>query len=91
MTINTPITNSGLYYINGLELAYVSTTTMTVNFGRCRDSTNSNDISVGLPIPVAATQTGVEPVAAGTGAVTINIAANGVAGLDSGTKYMHAF
>jgi hypothetical protein len=91
MTINTPVTNAPLYYINGLELAYVSTTTMTVNAGRCRDSTNSNDISVGLPLNVAATQTGVEPVAAGTGIVTINIAANGLAGLDSGTIAANTF
>jgi hypothetical protein len=85
MTISTPITNARQYYINGLELAYLTTTTMSVNQGRCSDSTNTNDISVGLPLNVAATQTGVEPVDPGTGAVTINIAVNGVGGLDTGT------
>lgn len=91
MTINTPIVNAPLYYINGLELSYVSTTTMTVNVGRCRDSTNANDISVGLPLNVAATQTGVEPVNAGTGSVTISTGSIGVAGLDTGTIAANTF
>jgi hypothetical protein len=85
MTINSPVTNAPQYYINGLELAYLTATTMTVAPGRCRDSTNSNDISIGLPLNVAATQTGTEPVAAGTGTVTITTSTSGVAGLDTGT------
>jgi hypothetical protein len=85
MAISTPITNARQYYINGLKLAYASATTMTVSAGRCSNSTNVNDISVGLPLNVAATQTGVLPVDAGTGAVTISTAATGAAGLDTGT------
>lgn len=85
MTINIPVVNARQYYINGLQLAFVSTTTMTVAAGKCSNSTNENDIVVGLPVNVAATQTGVEPVADGSGAVTINIAVNGAAGLDVGT------
>jgi hypothetical protein len=85
MAISTPIVNARQYYINGLKLAYASTTTLTVSAGRCSNSTNVNDISVGLPLNVAATQTGVLPVDAGTGAVTISTAASGVAGLDTGT------
>lgn len=84
MAISTPITNARQYYINGLQLAYASTTTLTVSAGKCSNSSNLNDIVVGLPLNVAATQTGTEPVAAGTGAVTINGAANGAAGLDTG-------
>lgn len=91
MTISTPIVNAGNTYINGLLLAYASTTTMTVTAGLCRNSTNVNDISVGLPLNVAATQTGVEPVAAGTGTVTINTAVNGVGGLDVGTIAVSTF
>jgi len=85
MTISTPIVNARQYYINGLKLAYATATTMTVSAGRCSNSTNANDISVGLPLNVAATQTGTLPVAAGTGAVTINTAVNGAGGLDTGT------
>lgn len=85
MAISTPITNARQAYINGLKLSYDSATTLIVSAGRCGNSTNVNDISVGLPLNVAATQTGVEPVAAGSGDVTINTAANGVAGLDTGT------
>ncbi len=91
MAISTPITNARQYYINGLKLAYASATTMTVSAGRCSNSTNVNDISVGLPLNVAATQTGVLPVDAGTGAVTINTAATGAAGLDTGAMANDTF
>lgn len=91
MTISTPIVNAGFQYINGLELTYLTTTTIQVAAGICRDSTNTNDISVGLAIPVAATNTGVEPVAAGTGPVVINGAVNGAGGLDSGALAASTF
>lgn len=91
MAISTPITNARQYYINGLKLAYASATTMTVSAGRCSNSTNVNDISVGLTLNVAATQTGVLPVDAGTGAVTINTAATGAAGLDTGAMANDTF
>lgn len=84
MTISTPIVNARQYYINGLKLAYLTATTMTVTAGRCSNSTNVNDIAVGLPLNVAATQTGVLPVDDGTGTVTINTATNGAGGLDTG-------
>ncbi len=64
---------------------------MTVTAGRCSNSTNVNDISVGLPLNVAATQTGELPVAAGTGTVTINTASNGAAGLDQGAMANNTF
>ncbi len=91
MAISTPIVNARQYYINGLKLAYVSATTMTVTAGRCSNSTNVNDISVGLPLNVAATQTGVLPVAAGSGTVTINTAAHGAGGLDIGAMANDTF
>lgn len=91
MAISTPITNARQYYINGLKLAYASATTLTVSAGKCSNSTNENDILVGLPLNVAATQTGTEPVPAGTGAVTINGAANGAAGLDTGSLANNTF
>lgn len=91
MAINTPITNARQYYINGLKLAYVTTTTLTVSAGKCSNSTNLNDISVGLPLNVAATQTGTEPVAAGTGAVTIDGATTGAGGLDTGSLAASTF
>ena len=91
MAISTPVTNDRQYYINGLKLTYLTGTTMTVSAGRCSNSTNLNDITVGLPLNVAATQTGTLPVAAGTGAVTINTAANGAAGLDTGVMANNTF
>ncbi len=91
MAISTPIVNARQYYINGLKLAYLTATTMTVTAGRCSNSTNVNDISVGLPLNVAATQTGELPVAAGTGTVTINTAAHGASGLDIGAMANDTF
>jgi hypothetical protein len=91
MAISTPVTNARQYYINGLNLAFLTGTTMTVSAGKCSNSTNVNDISVGLPQNVAATQTGVLPVAAGTGAVTINTAVNGAGGLDTGAMANSTF
>lgn len=91
MAISTPIVNARQAYINGLKLAYLTATTMTVTAGRCGNSTNVNDISVGLPLNVAATQTGVEPVAAGSGTVTINTAAHGAGGLDIGAMANDTF
>lgn len=91
MAISTPITNARQAYINGLKLTWLTGTTMSVSAGRCGNSTNVNDISVGLPLNVAATQTGELPVAAGTGAVTINTAGNGAAGLDTGAMANNTF
>lgn len=91
MAISTPVVNARQYYINGLKLTYLTGTTMSVSAGRCSNSTNANDISVGLPLNVAATQTGTLPVDAGTGAVTINTAANGAGGLDTGSMANSTF
>lgn len=91
MAISTPIINARQYYINGLKLTWLTGTTMSVSAGKCSNSTNLNDISVGLPQNVAATQTGTEPVPAGSGAVTINTAANGAGGLDIGDMANNTF
>lgn len=91
MAISTPIVNARQAYINGMKLAYLTATTMTVTAGRCGNSTNVNDISIGLPLNISATQTGVLPVAAGTGTVTINTVAHGAAGLDIGAMANDTF
>lgn len=91
MAILTPAINARQYYINGLNLAWVSGTSITVSAGKCSNVTNLNDITVGLPLNVAATSTGVLPVATGTGTVTINAATNGVAGLDIGALANNTF
>ena len=91
MAISTPVVNGGLMYINGMRLAYVDTTTFTVSQGLCRNSSNVNDINIGLPLNVAASQTGELPVDAGGGAVTVDITANGAGGLDNGTLAVSTF
>ncbi len=87
MTQSTPVVNGGLKYINGLQMSYTSTTTITVQPGRARDTYNVNDIVVGYPPNVAASQTGeatVPPYAAGVPQV-VSISSNGVNALDTGT------
>lgn len=91
MTISTPVVNGNLMYVNGMRLAWVSTTTFTVSQGITRNSTNVNDISIGLPLNVAATQTGELPVDAGDGPVTVDITLTGAGGLDQGTLAINTF
>jgi hypothetical protein len=85
MAISTPVVNAGAMYINGMRMAFASTTTFTVSQGLCRNSTNVNDINIGLPLNVAATQTGELPVDVGAGVVTVDITTQGAGGLDNGT------
>jgi len=65
MDINLPVVNAPYLDVSGLELAWVSNTTLTMQAGSARNSTNQADIV--LPL-----------------AVTINGAANGINGLDTG-------
>jgi hypothetical protein len=68
MTTNSiPALNLPSSYINGMQLAWASTTTLTVKNGQCRDSQNVFDIVVS------------------TASTTINGAANGLNGLDTGS------
>lgn len=69
----TPIVNQPFLYVNGMQLSVASNTTLTVQAGACRDSTNEIDINVGGYY-------GATPVAS-----TINTAVNGLNGLDQGT------
>lgn len=47
MTNSVPVANLGLSYVNGLELSWASTTTLTVAAGQCRDSSNVFDLVLG--------------------------------------------
>jgi hypothetical protein len=52
MSVSTPVVNAGFKYINGMRLAYVSATTMTVAAGQCRNSTDVNDITIDSAITI---------------------------------------
>lgn len=54
----TPIVNLGNSYINGLAIVYASTTTVTLQLGQARDSTNINDILLTANATIDAAQTG---------------------------------
>lgn len=66
MTNLAPIINQPLIYINGLQISYTNTVSMTVQPGQCRDSTNTFDIFI-------------------NSATVLNLAANGLNGLDKGS------
>ena len=93
MSQSTPVVNSGLKYINGLQMSYTSTTSITVQPGRARDAVNVNDIVVGFPPSVAASQTGeATSPAYPTGVTTlVSISSNGAGGLDTGTVAASTF
>jgi hypothetical protein len=52
MTVNIPIVNAGLLYVNGLQLARASNTTLTVQAGQARDSSNVNDIIIDSAVTI---------------------------------------
>jgi len=69
MTVQTPIENDGLYYINGLKLANDGTTPdsiVTIATGAARNSTNANDIVVASALSVDNTVSGVNGLDTGT-------------------------
>jgi len=63
---NYPVENAGLQYINGLQLAYVGTTSFSVATGQTRDSTNINDIKVTAALTVSISASGVNGLDTGT-------------------------
>lgn len=78
----TPISNAGLYYVNGLQLSNDvtnPTTTIDIAVGQCRDSTNTNDIFVNAVYNV----TTVPPTLV-TNYVTASTTFVGAGGLDTG-------
>jgi hypothetical protein len=85
---NQPVVNLGNLYVNGMNLTYLTATTMTVGAGQCRDSTDSVDIIMGGNQYSSTSNPGGEqglnnPVTASS-AVTINTALTGAGGVDIG-------
>lgn len=59
---NTPIVNAGVMYANGLQLAYATTTTMTMAAGAARNSTNENDIILSSSVTINGATVGANGV-----------------------------
>lgn len=53
-------------YVNDLQVSYTSSTTLTVNSGQCRDSTNIYDLVLDTPIVLSTTIQGVGGLDTGT-------------------------
>jgi hypothetical protein len=75
---NTPMVNLGELYMNGLAISWLTTSTIQVSPGQCRDSTDTNDIQ--LPTTIT-TGPSAAPVTI-TPAYIINTAQSGALGLD---------
>lgn len=65
MTVNIPVVNAPYLNVDGLQIAWASATTLTVQAGRARNSSNENDIIM-------------------LAAATLNAAAKGINGIDTG-------
>jgi hypothetical protein len=62
MSVNTPIVNARVKYVNGLEIAYATTTTFTMAAGAASNSTNIDDIVLSAPVTNTITSVGVNGV-----------------------------
>ena len=90
MTQSYPVVNGAIRYVNGLQMSYTSTSTITIQAGRVRDFGNINDIVVGFPPNVAGSETGEEPTPASVTTV-VSTAFTGPSGLDTGTVAASTF
>lgn len=78
------IVNQGNPYINGMRLSYLTTTTFSVGAGQVRDSSNTMDILMGISL-VSGSGAGGTASLSNSAAVTVNVAVQGVGGIDVGT------
>ena len=56
---NSPIADASSLYVSGLAMATVSTPTVSISPGSCRDSTDTNDIKVASSLLLDLTKSGV--------------------------------
>lgn len=66
MAIGVPIKNAGELYVNGLELAWASATTLTIASGSARNSTNANDIVLDASVTINGATNGANGLDAGS-------------------------
>ena len=57
--VNIPIVNLGYLNVQGLELAWVSNTSLSMALGQARDSSNVNDIVLNAPVTINAATNGI--------------------------------
>lgn len=82
------VVNLGNLYVNGMALTYLTSTTLSVGAGQCRDSTDKVDIIMGgnqySSTSNPGGEQGVNNPITSSAAVTIDAAINGAGGLDVG-------
>lgn len=66
MAVNIPVVNAPNLYVDNLELAWASATTLTMAAGAARDSTNANDIILSSAVTINAAVNGANGLDAGS-------------------------
>src|SRR5438128_1022956 len=66
MTTFTQVVNEGILYVEGLEVAYASATTVTVASGQARSSTNELDINLDTGVTIDFTVNGLNGLDTGS-------------------------
>lgn len=66
MTINLPVVNAPYLDVYGLQIARASNTTMTVQSGRARNSSNENDITLSSAVTLNAANNGINGLDTGS-------------------------
>lgn len=88
MSAASPIVNLPNLYVNNLNVAFGSTTTLTVAAGQCRDSTNTYDMVLSSPVTISSARRGLNGLDAGTIAAStdywIHLISDPVSGLPTG-------
>jgi hypothetical protein len=62
MTAQTPLSNAGLKYVNGLDIAKVTDSTVSLAAGAARNSSNLNDIVLSAAVTINGATTGANGV-----------------------------
>lgn len=88
---NLPIVNKSYLNIQGIQMAWVDGTHITLSPGTARDSTNTNDIVLRSTIASGIANPNHLVVDANAPLQTINTAAKGANGLDTGTIAVSTF
>lgn len=87
MSVNTPIVNAGVKYVNGLDIAKTAAKTISMAAGAARNSTNLNDIVLEAAVTIDGATVGANGVDV---AVLANSSMYAVYVIDDSTKNQEA-
>ncbi len=79
-SVGTPVVNAGAYYISGLYLTWLTTTTLSISNGSARDSTNQTDLIFSPTLVTTSV-----PYTTTPSTLVLTTTVKGALGLDTGT------